>query len=98
MPNDLPPTPAPRPAVGRWTALLFGTAIFAGLAYELKTQQGEVVSTAGQAAAQFDEQGKLRPLAAVLETTRALKLVTVTVESQVTSKVSGDLWRGKASA
>jgi hypothetical protein len=97
-PENLPPTPAPRPAVGRWAALLFGTAIFAGLAYELKTQQREVVSTTGQAAAQFDEQGKLRPVAAVLETTRALKLVTVTVESQVTAKVSDERWRGKASA
>jgi hypothetical protein len=97
-PDELPPTPAPRSAGGKWAALLFGSAIFVGLGIVLKNQQGEVVSTAGQAAAQLDEQGKLRPLASVLETTRALKLVTVTVESQVTAKVSDERWRGKASA
>jgi hypothetical protein len=98
MPDELPATPTPRSTFGAWPALLFGAVIFGGLAFVLKTQQGEVVTTASQAAAQFDEQRKLRPLAAVLETTRALKLVTVTVESQVTAKVRDERWRGTASA
>ncbi|MBS0265494.1 MAG: DUF4230 domain-containing protein [Planctomycetes bacterium] len=81
-----------------WVALLVGGALFAGLAYELKQQQGEILATAVQAAAQFDEEGKLRPVAQVLETTRALKLVTVTVESVVTAKVRDERWRGTATA
>jgi hypothetical protein len=93
----------PEPATGGRSlpgisALVFGAAIFGGLAYLLKTQQQEVVSTASQAAAQFDTEGNLRPVATVLETTRALKLVTVTIESQVTAKVRDERWRGTASA
>ncbi|MBI3863224.1 MAG: DUF4230 domain-containing protein [Planctomycetia bacterium] len=97
-----PPTPAAaagKPAIfGGWATLLFGAAIFGGLAILLRTQQGEVSATAAHAAAQIDEQGKLRPLATVLETTRALKLVTVTVDSTVKTKVRDERWRGTASA
>lgn len=96
--TDSPPTTESKPAIGGWVALLVGAAIFAGLALVLRNQQGEVVATASQAAAQLDDQGKLRPIAAVLETTRALKLVTVTVESQITAKVRDERWRGTAAA
>ncbi|HEY3964900.1 MAG TPA: DUF4230 domain-containing protein [Planctomycetaceae bacterium] len=98
MSDNQPSLPEPKSPFSPWPALVLGAAIFAGLAYVLKTQQGEVVSTGGQAAAQLDEQGKLRPIAAVLETTRALKLVTVTVESRVKAKMSDERWRGRASA
>jgi hypothetical protein len=96
--GNVSPVPEPKPARRGWSALVFGAAVFGGLAYMLNTQQQEVVSTATQAAAQFDTDGKLRPVATVLETTRALKLVTVTIDSQVTAKVRDERWRGTASA
>jgi hypothetical protein len=77
--------------------VLLGAALFAGLAVLLKNQQGEVLSTT-QMASQIDGEGKLRPLADVVETTRALKLVTLTIDSRVRTKVRDERWRGTASA
>ncbi len=82
---------------GGLPALLFGGAIFAGLAVMLHTQQEEVLSTT-QLESHLDEEGQLRPLAEVVETTRALKLVTVIVNSRVRTKVKDERWRGSASA
>ena len=42
----------------------------------------------------LDGEGKLRPLAEVVETTRALKLVTLTINSLVRTKVRDERWRG----
>ncbi len=78
-------------------ALLFGLALFGGLALLLHNQQAEILSTTNPAS-QLDEQGKLRPLAEVVETTRALKLVTLTIDSRVKTKVRDERWRGTASA
>src|SRR5579872_6194373 len=78
-------------------SLLLGGALFAGLAMLLKDQQGEILSTS-QLASQLDGEGKLRPLAEVVETTRALKLMTVTIDSRVRTKVRDERWRGTASA
>ena len=87
----------PRPGRSGLAAFLLGGALFAGLAVLLKTQQAEILSTS-QVAAQLDGEGKLRPLAEVVETTRALKLVTVTIDSRVRTKVRDERWRGTASA
>ncbi|MGE5195003.1 MAG: DUF4230 domain-containing protein, partial [Deltaproteobacteria bacterium] len=91
--------PAAPAAKGRWpwSTLLLGGALFGGLAYYMHAQQKEVVSTS-RVEAQLDETGKLRPLAEVVETTRALKLVTVIVNSKVRTKVRDERWRGTASA
>src|SRR5437879_6675265 len=64
-----------QPAAGRsmLPSLAMGGALFAGLAVLLQSQQREVLSTS-HAESQLDEEGQLRPLAEVIETTRALKL------------------------
>jgi len=87
------------PRAGRsWLGTLFlGAALFAGLAVLLKTQQAEVLSTT-QVGSQLDEEGKLRPVADVVETTRALKLVTLTIDTVIQTKVRDERWRGTASA
>jgi len=91
------PSAAPPATRVAWGTILLGGALFAGLAYLLHSQQAEVVSTS-RIEAQLDENGKLRPLADVIETTRALKLVTVIVNSRVRTKVRDERWRGTASA
>jgi len=91
------PTAEPRPRRFGLVSFFMGGALFAGLAYLLHTQQEELVSTS-RIESQFDEDGKLRPLADVVETTRALKLVTVIVNSKVRTKVKDERWRGSASA
>ena len=79
------------------STLLLGGAIFGGLTYYLHVQQGQVLSTS-RVETELDENGKLKPLAEVVETTRALKLVTVIVNSKVRTKVRDERWRGTASA
>jgi hypothetical protein len=91
------PLPQPRGIGAALPALVLGGAVFAGLALVMHNQQGDLLSTA-TIAEQFDESGKLRPLAEVIETTRELKLVTVTVDSRVRTKVADERWRGTASA
>ncbi len=93
------PRVAVAPRVGRsgLPALCLGGAMFVGLAVLLQLQQGEVLSTR-QVESQLDESGRIRPLAEVIETTRALKLVTVTVDSRVRTQVKDERWRGSASA
>src|SRR5579863_417954 len=87
------------PRAGRsWLVTLFlGVVLFAGLAVLLKNQQVEVLSTT-QVASQLDEEGKLRPVAEVVETTRALKLVTLMIDTSVQTRVRDERWRGTASA
>ncbi len=99
-PAATPPTAPPAaPGVRRpWRGtLLLGLALFAGLAYLLHSQQAEMLGTS-RLEAQLDSDGKLRPLADVIETTRALKLVTIIVNSRVRTKVRDERWRGTASA
>jgi hypothetical protein len=78
-------------------SLVIGGALFAGLAVLLQSQQREVLSTS-HAESQLDEEGQLRPLADVIETTRALKLVTVTIDARVRTRIRDERWRGTASA
>jgi hypothetical protein len=91
------PAAEPRPRRYGLASFLLGSALFGGLAFLLHSQQQEVVSST-RIEAQFDENGKLRPLAEVVETTRALKLVTVIVNSKVRTRVRDERWRGTASA
>lgn len=91
------PPPAPRPGRKGLGAFLLGGALFGGLAVLLHTQQQEILSTS-HLASQLDDDGKLRPLAEVVETTRALKLVTLTIDTRVRTKVRDERWRGTASA
>src|SRR5262245_41689056 len=95
--NESPATSELRPRRFGLASFLLGGALFGGLAYVLHSQQEEVVSTS-RIEAQLDENGKLRPLAEVVETTRALKLVTVIVNSKVRTKVRDERWQGTASA
>jgi hypothetical protein len=92
-----PPAVPPTKGRGSVATLLLGGAIFGALAYYLHVQQGEILSTS-RVETELDEQGKLKPLAEVVETTRALKLVTVVVNSKVRTKVRDERWRGTASA
>lgn len=96
MPETSATIPAQRGSFRLAAALLCG-ALFVGLAVLLKDQQAEILSTT-QVASQLDGEGKLRPLAEVVETTRALKLVTLTIDSRVRTKVRDERWRGTASA
>jgi hypothetical protein len=95
--EEAAPLAEPRPGRSGLTAFLLGGALFAGLALLLKSQQAEILSTT-QVAAGLDGEGKLRPLAEVVETTRALKLVTLTIDTRVRTKVRDERWRGTASA
>src|SRR5262245_55480753 len=98
-PAAVPQPATTPPSTGRSAraSLVIGVLIFAGLAFYLHSQQGEVLSNRG-VDAQLDDNGTLRPLAEVIETTRALKLVTVIVNSRVRTKVRDERWRGTASA
>lgn len=91
------PLAAPRSGRSGLGAFLLGGALFGGLALLLHTQQEEILSTSHMAV-QLDGEGKLRPLADVVETTRALKLVTLTIDTRVRAKVRDERWRGSASA
>lgn len=86
--------------LGRFSAvpvLALGALIFGGLAFFLHSQQNELLSTS-TIQSQLDETGGLRPLADVIATTRSLKLITVTVDSKVRTKVRDERWHGTTSA
>ena len=96
--NEPCPPPESRAVRPALASIFLGAAIFAGLAWLLRSQQDDLLSTSTTVAAQLDDAGKLRPLAEVIETTRALKLVTVTIDSRVRTQVRDEQWRGTASA
>jgi len=96
-PTAQPPAVPPAPGRSMLPSLVIGGALFAGLAVLLQSQQREVLSSS-HVESQLDEQGQLRPLADVIETTRALKLVTVTIDARVRTKIRDERWRGTASA
>ena len=96
--HEPPDTNEPTASRSPLPALFLGSVLFVGLAVLLHSQQGAVLTTADRIAGQLDEEGKLRPLADIVETTRALKLVTVMVDSTVRTEVHDEGWRGKAAA
>lgn len=98
MSQTLPMTDAaPRNTLSVLSSLCVGGVIFGGLALLLHSQQEQVLSTS-TIESQLDETGQLRPLADVISTTRAMKLVTVVVNSKVRTTVRDERWRGTASA
>jgi hypothetical protein len=97
-PTSIPTTRTdPRGVLTVLPPLCVGGLIFGALAFVLHSQQDAVVS-ARSMAEQLDETGQLRPLADVIATTRSLKLVTVTVDSRVRTRVRDERWHGTASA
>lgn len=87
-----------RPAAGG--ALLLGAlaaAIFLSLAAVLRWQQDRVVSAAA-IAEQLDAAGNLRPAAEIASLVRAMKLVTVQIDTTVSAKRVHESWRGDVEA
>jgi hypothetical protein len=77
--------------------LVVAIGLAGGLAFFMHRQQEAIVSRAGVDRS-IDDQGQLRPLADVMQATRALKLVTVMVTSRVRARVQDEQWRGNVSA
>lgn len=76
---------------------ILAMGLFCALAFLLRTQQSQIASMAG-IGAQVDATGQLRPLADVIEITRALKLVTVVVPARVKAEMRNEQWRGNVAA
>ena len=88
--------PASALVIARSPAFL-AVVLFLGLAAFLHHQQKKFLGNS-DLSAQLDKSGKLRPLSEVIETTRALKLVTVVKVSRVRTEMKDEKWRGTASA
>lgn len=72
-------------------------ALFAGLSAYLRSVERSVVG-AGALSSQLDRDGSLRPLASVRSAVRAMKLVTVEIDTTVTAQAEDESWRGDVSA
>ncbi len=98
-----PPSPQtasePKPPRGpeRWLPAAVGAVLFIAIAAILYVQQDRSLSDS-LLGSQLDGTGALRPLSEVIEVTRALKLVTVVVDSRVRAEMSAESWRGNVSA
>lgn len=71
--------------------------MFVGIAGWLHSQQTRTLSET-TVAANLDAEGKLRPLAEVVQLTKSMKLVTVVVDSKVRAETGVDTWRGDVEA
>ena len=89
-------TPTPRSASPLRPAAL-AAAIFVSLAAVLRWQQDRVASPAALAA-HLDSRGDLRPAAEVAALVRAMKLVTVQIDTTVAATRSHESWRGDVHA
>jgi hypothetical protein len=94
------PAPAPRRPRRTWFALVTAAAavaLFFGLSAVLRHQQRQIV-TGVTITDSLDERGNVRPLSEVVEAARALKLVTVVMETRVQARMTDDRWYGDVSA
>lgn len=71
--------------------------LFLGLAAVLRWQQ-ERVAGAAAIAGQLDASGNLRPAAEIAGLVRAMKLVTVQIDTTVSAKRTSESWRGDVEA
>jgi hypothetical protein len=86
----------PRRRAGLWAAVT-GLAVFGGLAAYLHQLQEGIVSAA-KAQALLDADKPARPLAEVTQAVRAMKLVTVEIDTKVTVERGDSSWRGNVQA
>jgi hypothetical protein len=88
---------APPPVRARWKARLFtlivGAAVAVGLAAYLHDLQSSLVSAA-RAQAMLDASRPPRPVADVAQAVRAMKLVTVEIDTTVKVERTDESWRG----
>jgi Protein of unknown function (DUF4230) len=90
------PPGTPGRKLGLWAALM-GAAVFIGLAAYLRTVQEGIVSAA-RAQALLDADKPARPLAEVTQAVRAMKLVTVEIDTKVKVERGDSSWRGDVQA
>ncbi len=86
----------PRRRVGLWAAVT-GLAVFGGLATYLHEMQEGIVSAA-KAQSLLDADKPARPLAEVTQAVRAMKLVTVEIDTKVKVERGDSSWRGNVQA
>src|SRR4051794_34935673 len=86
----------PRRRLGLW-AMVAGVAVFLGLAGYLHQVQDGIVSAA-RAQALLDADKPSRPLAEITQAVRALKLVTVEIDTKVKIERGDSSWRGDVEA
>jgi hypothetical protein len=85
-----------RRKTGLW-ALVLGAAVFVGLAAYLHQVEDGLVSAA-RAQALMDSDKPARPLAEVTQAVRAMKLVTVEIDTKVKVERGDSSWRGDVQA
>lgn len=97
--TDAPPTPRARGRAPRNLAVAaaLAAALFVGLAAVLRSQQRAVTDPA-LLAAHLDASGNLRPSAQVAGAVRAMKLVTVSIDTTVAATKTDSSWRGDVEA
>lgn len=82
-----------RRCVGRGLPLVLAAGVIAALAASLHAQQQRALRAA-PLAAQFDPDGRLRPLADICDAVRAAELVTVRLRGTVSMTLRDERWRG----
>ncbi len=97
MPASRPTTPPPPPAAPPLLLAALAAAVFLSLAAVLRWQQDRVASPAALAA-HLDARGNLRPAAEVAALVRAMKLVTVQIDTTIAATRSHESWRGDVHA
>lgn len=83
--------------MGVGTLLLLGGGVFAAAFGWLRTFNSDQLGQS-QVAEMFDAGGQLRPAVEIARTLAASKLITVEMETHVTSSAEDPLWRGTARA
>src|SRR6266576_1728405 len=86
-----------RPRKLRLVAGVAGLAVFVGLAAYLRQVQQSVLEAA-RAQAEMDADKPPRPLAEVTQAVRAMKLITVEIDTKVKVERGDSSWRGDVQA
>lgn len=98
VPDDFVHQPAARRSSGTPLLIALGAiALFIGLAAYLRSVERSI-APAATIATQLQADGSPRPFAGVLRAVRAMKLVTVEIDSTVTATAEDESWRGDVSA